>query len=101
MTLPALASLIGIIHVLLVIQTGHSAFWWLARLLQVCECAQRATWLCLGPFWRRRVRQFAIEFRSLAPERQPSALSSGRISPAPIVAPSSGAGAGRFSLDEV
>jgi hypothetical protein len=64
--LPALLSLLLIVHVCLVFMTGHSSFWWLARLLDAIEAAERATAFCLLPWWRRWRRQFRVEQRRLS-----------------------------------
>lgn len=63
--LPAILSLAFLVHVCLVIKTGHSLFWCCARAFDALEAAQRATFLSLVPWWRVWRRRFWIEWRKL------------------------------------
>ena len=67
-TLQALACLLAVIHGLLWIRTGRSAFYWLARLFDSMEAAQGATLRCMGPWIREWVRAYRVEYARLRME---------------------------------
>ena len=67
-TIPALLSLAFVIHGLLWIRTGRSAFYWLARLFDSLEAAQGATLRCMGPWVREWVRAYRVEYQKLRME---------------------------------
>ena len=65
--LHGLLAAVFILHGILVIVTRRSLFYWTARLFDLFEAMQRATWISMAPWLRSWRRQLALEMRGLAP----------------------------------